>query len=318
MKTTIRSTNEQLTKLIKFRQTVYEQGLGCGRDALFELIDAVVERPTSQCLAEMSLSAQFRRGWSSVYKAVERGGVKPAALAQLFVAQVPLTGIQVYPLDSTVWAHPAARTLTGLVYAPSPTKALKHHSLVQGHEYSLLGWTTAVRQSWTPTLTVERVPATGRSVTVGVTQVEWLWQQRQRLGATALDVIVADGHYGNPAFLGPLRHAPCALLVRLRRDRVLYGPPPTYAGRGRPRKHGAPFAFKRPDTWGTPVESCEFADERWGQVRLRRWDNLHDQQDVATAFSVICAEVQRTHANPPAPLWLGYKPGHTEIGRAHV
>jgi hypothetical protein len=312
VKTTIRSTDEQLTKLIEFRQTVYQQGLGQGRDALFELIDAVVERPLSQCLAELSLSPQFRRGWSSVYKAVEAGCVKTAALAQLFVAQVPLRGIQVYPLDSTMWAHPAARTLEGLVYAPSPTKALKRHSIVQGHEYSLLGWTAEVRQSWTPTLTVERVMATDNSVAVGVRQVQWLCQQRQRLGASALDVIVADGHYGNPGFFGPLRQARCAVLARLRCDRVLYGPPPAYAGRGRPRKHGARFAFKAPDTWSVPVESCEFVDERWGQVRLRRWDNLHDQQAVETTLSVICAEVQRTHAKPRAPLWLGYKPGHTD------
>src|SRR5262245_17586078 len=105
-----------------------------GQDALFELMDALLEREQASSVAELSLSPHFRRQWGSVYKAVEVGELNEQALARLFVRQVPTTGIQVYPLDSTMWAHPAARTLDGLVYAPSPTKALKRHSIVQGHE----------------------------------------------------------------------------------------------------------------------------------------------------------------------------------------
>jgi hypothetical protein len=142
--------------------------------------------------------------------------------------------------------------------------------------------------------------------------VQWLCQQRQGASAAALDVIVADGHYGNLGFFAPLRETPCALLARLRRDRVLYGAAQAYAGRGRPRKHGQPFAFKAAESWGEPAESSEFVDERWGQVRLRRWNNLHDKADVQTPLTVILAEVHQERAKPPAALWLGYKPGHTE------
>lgn len=168
--------------------------------------------------------------------------------------------------------HPAARTLAGMVYGPSPTKALKRHSIVQGHEYSLLAWTVAGRQSWTPTISIKRVEPTTHSITVGVEQVQWLCAQRQAAAVTALDVIVADGHYGNHHFFGPLRREACALLARLRRDRVLYGPPGPYKGRGRRPKHGRRFACKQSETWGGPDDETTFADERWGQVRLRRWD----------------------------------------------
>jgi hypothetical protein len=92
----------------------------------------------------------------------------------------------------------------------------------------------------------------------------------------------------------------------------LYRPPAPYAGQGRPRKHGQPFAFKRPETWGEPSESSEFDDAQWGQVRLRRWNGLHDQADVQTPFAVILAEVHQERTQPPAVLWLGYKPGPTE------
>ena len=50
---------------------------------------------------------------------------------------------------------------------------------------------------------------------------------------------------------------------------------------------------------------------RWGQVRLRRWNNLHAKQEASTSFAVILAEVHRERDKPPAPLWLGYVPGHT-------
>lgn len=306
------STTEQINNLIEFRQAVYQTGLRKQQDALFDLLDALIERPHADCAAEVSLSPQFRRRWSSLYKAVETGRVDTEALATQFVRQVPPTGVQIYPLDSTMWAHPAARTLDGMVYGPSPTKALKRHSIVQGHEYSLLGWTTASRQSWTPTLTIERIEPDSSSIEVGIRQVQWLCQQRQENGATGMDVIVADGHYGNHQFLGPLRQEPCALLVRLRRDRVLYRPPGAYKGRGRRPKHGKRFAFKQPDTWGTAAEDVTFEDDRWGLVRLRRWDDLHDKRDAETAFSVIYAQVHLEREKPPEPIWLGYKSGETD------
>jgi hypothetical protein len=69
--------------------------------------------------------------------------------------------------------------------------------------------------------------------------------------------IAADGAYGDHRFLGPLRHEPCGILARLRRDWVLYGVPGPYSGRGRPRVHGARFAFKEPETWGEPEATAE-------------------------------------------------------------
>ena len=305
-------TIQQINNLIEFRQAVYQTGLTSNQDACFELLDALIERSHADCAAEISMSPLFRRKWSSLYKAIEKGGVNEETLATLFIDQVPKTDVQVYPLDSTMWAHPAARTLTGMVYGPSPTRALKRHSIVQGHEYSLLGWTAAGRQSWTPTITVKRVEPTTNSIAVGVEQVRWLCQQRQVAAVTALDVIVADGHYGNHHFFGSLRQERCALLARLRRDRVLYGPPGPYKGRGRHPKHGRRFACKQPETGGEPDDEVTFEDERWGQVRLRRWDNLHDKQDAETILSVICAEVHQERDKPPLPLWLGYKPGHTD------
>lgn len=312
MQTKDTSTIQQLNKLIEFRQTVYEQILVKGQDAQFEVLDALLLSGKIGCYAELSLNPVFRRGWSSTYQAVKSGTISRTELARCFVQQVPQTGIQVYPLDTTVWAHPKARTLTGLVYAPSPTQALKKGSIVQGHQYSLLTWTPEPGQSWSLTLSNRRLQPEQSAIAVGVEQVKALCQARQDPLQRVLDVIVADGHYGNHQFFGPLRKLACAGLARLRRDRVLYGPPPPYSGRGRPVVHGQRFAFKAADSWPQPNETVELEHPRWGQVRLRRWHNFHAKQEASSSFDVILAEVHLEREQPPAGLWLGYVPGHTD------
>jgi hypothetical protein len=211
-------------------------------------------------------------------------------------------------VDTTVWAHPKARTLKGLVYAPSPTKALKHHCIVQGHEYSLLTWSPELGRSWSPTVFNQRLEPEQSAIEVGVAQVKQLNQARPA-GPRRMNVIVVDGHYGNHLFFGALQAEKCALLARTRRDRVLYGQPGPYSGRGRPALHGSRFAFKDPETWPTPIEQVEFEHERWGKVRLRRWNKLHARQDAQTPFDVIRAEVHLEREKPPDPLWLSYQEG---------
>jgi hypothetical protein len=122
-----------------------------------------------------------------------------------------------------------------------------------------------------------------------------------------LYLIIADAKYGNHRFLAPLRDEPCGTLVRMRRDRVLYGAPGTYGGHGRPRVHGERFAFKVPETWGEPDAVAELGHPRWGKVRLRRWDDKHARQDADTSFSVILVEAHLERKKPSALFWLGYQ-----------
>jgi hypothetical protein len=198
------STTEQLNNLIEFRQGVYEHGLVGYRDAQFEMIDALLSNMRVQSYAELTLSPLFRRGWASGYAAVEEGQQWDEWLKTAFCRQVPSTGVQVFPLDTTVWPHPSARTLAGLVYEHSPTKAKGKHTAVKGHVHSLLGWAPERGSSWALPLDSQRLQPEETAVDLAVMQVEAFCQ--------------------------------------LRRDRVLYGPPPAYAGRGRPSKHGRRLA----------------------------------------------------------------------------
>lgn len=61
MKTLKTSTTKQFNNLIEFRQAVYDQIVVRGKDAQFELVDAVLLSEQVGSFAELSLSPVFRR-----------------------------------------------------------------------------------------------------------------------------------------------------------------------------------------------------------------------------------------------------------------
>jgi hypothetical protein len=299
---------EQLTNLIEFRQAVFEHGFSRAADTQFELVDALLLGRPIRAFPELSLLPVFRRQWHSSYAAIARGGQDCDWLEGHFMRQVPLSGPQLFSLDGTAWPHPAAKTLADRQYVFSPTAAVDGGSIVVGHPYSLLAWVPEPGRSWGLPISIRRVGSQRTDLEEGIEQVKQLCRQRYAAMPAHLHLIIADAKYGNHRFLAPLREEPCGALVRLRRDRVLYGAPGAYRGRGRPRRHGRRFAFKEPETWGQPDEMVELDDARWGRVRLRRWDAKHAQQDAATAFSVMLVETHLERERPSAPFWLGYQP----------
>lgn len=306
------STTEQHNKLIEFRQLVYRHGLRRERDAQFELVDALLLSPTVESFPALSQSPAFRRKWSSAYTAIKRGRQDPVWLRRYLSQQVPSERVSVFALDPSVWPRPRTRTLQELRYERSPTQAIRGYSIVKGYAYSMLAWIPQRGKSWALPLDTRRIAGKQTAVEVGVEQVKTLCQNRPD---ACLDVIVADGAFGNHRFLGGIKDLSCAVVVRLRRDRVLYGEPGPYQGKGRPRVHGRRFAFKEPQTWGPPDEQMCFEDERYGQVYLRCWHNLHAKQDASTPFSVIRAEVHLEREKPPDPIWLGCLGAHAHTVR---
>lgn len=305
---------KQSTKLIEFRQAVYDHGLTRTKDAQFELIDALLLTPGIRSFPELSLSPAFRRKWPSVYAAIEDGGQDLAWLEAHFVRQIPRQGGQVFSLDGTAWLHPAAKTLADRQYICGSTQAV-HRSILVGHPYSTLAWVPDPAQSWAPPVSVRRITGQHTPTEVGVMQVKQLCRLRGEEMHRWLYLIVGDGKYGHHRFLGPLKDEPCGALVRLRCDRTLYGAPGPYGGMGRPRVHGDRFAFKKPETWGEPDAEARVEDDRWGKVRLRRWDHRHALQDATTPFSVLLVETHLERDRPSAPFWLGYQPPpHQEPG----
>jgi hypothetical protein len=299
---------QQFNNFIEFRQTVYNQVLTRSRDAQFELVDALLLSAPIHSFPELSLSPAFRRQWHSAYTAMEDGRQDQEKLERYLSQLLPERGFLVFPLDVTAWPHPSARTLVDRQFVHSGSDTGLGAPVVIGHPYSILAWVLEPNSSWAPPLSIRRLVSPKTDVQVGVEQVKQLCRDRQAEMLETFHLIVADGKYGNHSFLGPLQDEPCAVLARMRCDRVLYKAPGEYCGKGRPRVHGEPFAFKEPNTWGPPQAAAELVDEKWAQVRLQRWDDLHARQDANTTFSVLLVETHRERERPGKPLWLAYQP----------
>jgi hypothetical protein len=124
-----------------------------------------------------------------------------------------------------------------------------------GHPYTLPAWTPERRSSWAEPVSVRRITSQRTAVEVGVEQVKALCCCREAEVKQWLYLVVGDCTCGNHRFLGPLKDEPYGALVRMHRDRVLYGEPGLYSGKGHPRVHGDRLAFKEPETWGSQTQS---------------------------------------------------------------
>lgn len=296
------STNKHINNLKEFRQALHQHGFTRLRDAQFELVDSLLLSGPVRSFPELSLCPVFRRQWPSAYAAVEDGRQDTHWLREYLLRQVPTQGVQVFALDTTAWSRPRAPTLPDRQYVHSPTADINGSSTVVGYPYSELAWVSQGRSSWALPLDIERVASSSDAVEAGVAQAKGLCQMRRGFA-----IVVGDGSYGNHRFLRPLREQSCGVLVRLRRDRVLFGEPPPYSGRGRPKVHGRRFAFKEPQTWGEPHQHLKFSDPHWGRVEIQYWGGLHARQAPDTPFGVLRTGVHLERERPPEALWLGWQ-----------
>jgi len=301
---TQKTTQEQLNKIIEFRQTIYQQFFTARRDAQFELLDALVTKGKVASFPWLSTAGCFQRRWPSMYDAIEAGKQDVAGMRQYLMNQVTGDSLQFWSLDKTAWARPQAWTLPERQYVYQPGRNLKGQPVVAGYAYSLLDWVPTAGESWSLSVDVQRVRAEETDLTVGVEQVKRLCQVRAAI--VGLDIVIGDCKYSQPTFLRGVQDQPCGKVARLAKHRVLYGrpePKPTQ-GPGRPRKHGHRFAFKEPESWPEPLEVKQLEEPYWGQVQLRRWPHLHPKQAADVEFDVIQAQVHLERSRPPQPLWL--------------
>ena len=273
-----------------------------------EALDALCLTGSLSSFPMLSLSKAFRRQWHSLYKAVERGTVLDQWLSHYLAQQVSHSGVQYYALDGSAWARPRARTLDDRQYVYHPTAAINAGSVCIGYPYSLLDWVPEAHRSWSLSMSVKRIPSNMTAGEMGIIQIKELSENRAGL-LQVLDIVAADGKYGNARFLRPLQEQNCGIVVRLRQDRVLYQTPKqsSVRGRGRPRVHGGRFAFKEPETWHAPNEAISLEHAKLGQVKLERWNNLHGKHDADVPIDVIRASIHLEKDKPPRPIWIGWQ-----------
>jgi len=277
-----------------------------------ETLDALCLTGAPSSFPRLSLCKLFRRQWHSLYKAVERGTLDEKWLSHALAQQIPQAGVQYYALDGSAWPRPGARTMDDRQYVYHPTPAVNGGSICIGYPYSLLAWVPEPHQSWALSVSVQRIPSEGTALALGIEQVRTLSKNRAAL-QEVLDIVAADGKYGNARFLRPLQGQHCGIVVRLRQDRVLYARPeqPEQRKRGHPRVHGERFAFKDPETWGEPDETSTFEHPKFGQVKLERWHALHGKQDADVPFDGLRTSIHLEKDKPPKALWLAWQAPNT-------
>jgi DDE superfamily endonuclease len=241
-----------LTALRSFRDAVY----GCfdqRRDALFDLVAAIVTAGAIPSLVHLSLEAAHRRRWGSLYAALSQGTIAVEAL-RTALAQHPLAeGQPIYAVDVSVWPRCDAETSPERGFYYPPSRHSNGKPVVAGWAYQWLAQLSFARDSWTAPLDVQRVPPSRDAHTVAVEQVKAAVRHSPASGP-AVPLFVCDAGYDPVQLARGLQEPRAAILVRLRSGRCFYADadPAAYAGNGRPRRHGAKFVGQDPATWPAP------------------------------------------------------------------
>jgi hypothetical protein len=209
-----------------FRRSFY-QCFQRRSDALFELADAILTADgTAPSPAHLSLQASHRRGWGSLYAALDRGRIDDEDLRKL-LARHPLPGAEgeapVYAVDTSVWDRCDAETSPERGYYYHPSRHSAGQPIVAGWAYQFVAQLNFVRESWSAPVDVERVRPAQDANVLAAEQVEALLGRLEE--GEAVPLFVFDAGYDPVKLQRGLEGSHCQIL------RV------TYAGLATPRYH---------------------------------------------------------------------------------
>jgi hypothetical protein len=314
-------------------------------DALFELTDALLTADALPSPVHLSLEASHRRGWGSLYAALDRGRIDVQALRRL-LASHPLAGsgaTPVFSVDVSVWDRCDAECSPERGYYYHPSRHSAGQPIVAGWAYQFIAQLNFVRESWVAPMDVERVRPAQDANEVAAEQVKAfmrLWHEDEKEQQRAAPLFVFDAGYDPVKLQQGLEGTACQILVRLRAGRRFYadpslaGPP---AHTGRPRRHGPKMKCKDPSTWPEPSTEYTCEDAGYGTVRVRAWAKMHPKVRAhegrgsrgplpITVGTLVLVEVERLprgeRRREPRVLWLWWhgegEPDLEFIWRAYV
>jgi hypothetical protein len=268
-----------LETLAAFRAAAYAT-FGARRDALFDLLDAVLTADPVASPVHLSLAAAHRRGWGSFYAALTEGEIAAGGVEALLAAHpLPLGADEaaLYAVDASIWARCDAETSPERGFYYHPSRHSHGQPIVAGWSYQWVAQVRLTPDSWTAPLSVERVPPGANPNEVAAAQVRRVAARRPADGK--LPLFAFDAGYDPVQLAQHLELARsgtgAAIVVRLRSGRCFYADPPPYAGTGRPRRHGRTFACADPATWWAPTAEHVTDAAGYGRVRVRAWADVH-------------------------------------------
>ena len=149
----------------------------------------------------------------------------------------------------------------------------------------------------------ERITSWENPINKAVWQLQQVCPQLPSRPLTLWDV-----EYGCAPFVIKTADINADKLMRLRSNLCLWGEPPEYSGRGKPRVHGNKFKLNDSTTWPYAAQTIEEKDSQVGYVKIRIWHNLHFRKSPLHPMTIILVE----RLNPDGskrvsrPMWLAF------------
>lgn len=162
-------TMNNFDKLREFRHKAYTL-IGNGKDAIFDLMDAVLVGRSVSSFAELSLSPVFRRGWPSLYEALQDSVPPRLQLMELYIQQMPQESPIVLAGDHTAWSRLQAQTLRERTYEHQANPMSGTKPVTLGHGYSTIAWIPETQGSWALPLVHERITSAESPIEKGGNQ----------------------------------------------------------------------------------------------------------------------------------------------------
>jgi DDE superfamily endonuclease len=317
---------DALGELSGFRERFY-QCLASRADALFELADAVLcgDGPVTS-LAELSLTAEHRRGHGAGYDAINHGHIEIDRL-RTTLAGLPLpraaNGRIALAVDVSHWLRPDAACSPERLFCHTYARGKGQAQMIPGWPYSFVAALETGRTSWTAVLDAVRLGPADDATAVTAAQLREVVDriidaEHWREGDPSI-LIVTDAGYDVTRLAFVLADLPIEVVGRIRSDRVMLRPaPPRRSGAtGRPRKHGGVFALADPDSWQAPDHTTGTDTTRYGHAQAQAWNRLHprlthrgpwldhDGELPLVEGTVIRLQVEHLPGErDPKPVWL--------------
>lgn len=134
------------------------------------------------------------------------------------------------------------------------------------------------------------------------------WQLKQVCRYLPRPISLWDSEYGCAPFVLKTANIAADKLMRLRSNFCLWGAPPPYSGRGRPRIHGDKFKLNDASTWVQPAFSLGVDDAQLDRIRISVWHNLHFRSAAKHSMSLLLVERLNLDGSVRVakPLWLAW------------
>jgi hypothetical protein len=223
-------------------------------DALFELGDALLGAQAVPSLPHLSLEPIHQRGWGSTYAALACGQIDAEQLRALLVRLLPPADPLVFAVDVTTWPRGDAECSPERGDYDHPSRHSAGQPIIAGWAWQWITQLSFDRDSWTAPVDARRLHPLEDTDQTAAAQVHALLERRP--ASEAVPLLVFDAGDDSAQLSLDQADLPVAVLVRLRPDGCLDADPPPAARSpkgGRPRRHGAKFAFADPTTWPTPA-----------------------------------------------------------------